>query len=62
MTILTSIYKGLNEISRFSYPGRGGGHFPTHFLYAWLAKNFDAYDVDGEASSSPGMGNFSGLG
>ena len=60
--VLASIYKGLNELSRSSHPGRGGGHFPTHFLYAWLAKNFDAYELVGEASSSPGMVKFSGLG
>ncbi|KAJ8430247.1 hypothetical protein Cgig2_009425 [Carnegiea gigantea] len=60
--ILTSIYKGLDEISRSSHPGRGGGHFPAHFLYAWLAKNFNVYELVGEASSSPGMVNFSGIG
>ncbi|KAJ8425658.1 hypothetical protein Cgig2_015326 [Carnegiea gigantea] len=60
--VLASIYKGINELSRSSHPGRGGGHFPTHFLYAWLAKNFDAYELVGEASSSPGMVKFSGLG
>ncbi|KAJ8430787.1 hypothetical protein Cgig2_023281 [Carnegiea gigantea] len=60
--VLASIYKGLNELSRSSHPGRGGGHFPTHFLYAWLAKNFDVYELVGEASSSPGMVKFSGLG
>ncbi|KAJ8427024.1 hypothetical protein Cgig2_001047 [Carnegiea gigantea] len=59
--VLASIYKGINELSRSSHPRRGGGHFPTHFLYAWLAKNFDAYELVGEASSSPGMVKFSGL-
>ncbi|KAJ8447007.1 hypothetical protein Cgig2_033576 [Carnegiea gigantea] len=49
--ILASIYKGLNEVSRSSHPGR-----------AWLAKNFDAYELVDEASSSPGMVKFSGLG
>jgi len=38
-----------------------GGYFPSHFLYAWLAKNFNAYELAGEASSSPGMVKFSGL-
>jgi len=38
-----------------------GGHFSAHFLYAWLAKNFDTYELAGEASSSPGMVMFSGL-
>ncbi|KAJ8421856.1 hypothetical protein Cgig2_024526 [Carnegiea gigantea] len=60
--VLASIYKGFNELSRSSHPGRGGGHFPIRFLYAWLAKNFDAYELIGEASSSPGMVKFSGLG
>ncbi|KAJ8426954.1 LOW QUALITY PROTEIN: hypothetical protein Cgig2_033235 [Carnegiea gigantea] len=60
--ILVSIYKGLNEILYSSHPGRGGGYFPTHFLYAWLAKNFDVYELVGEASSSPGMVKFSGIG
>ncbi|KAJ8422768.1 hypothetical protein Cgig2_013553 [Carnegiea gigantea] len=60
--VVASIYKGINELSRSSHPGRGGGHFPTHFLYAWLAKNFDAYELVGEPSSSPGMVKFSGLG
>ncbi|KAJ8431916.1 hypothetical protein Cgig2_016349 [Carnegiea gigantea] len=60
--VLASIYKGLNELSHSSHPGRGGGHFPTHFLYAWLAKNFDACELVGEASSSSGMVKFSGLG
>ena len=61
MAILASIYKGLNEISRSSHPGRGKGHFPAHFLYA-LAKNFDTYELDGEASSGPGIVKSSGLG
>ncbi|KAJ8430854.1 hypothetical protein Cgig2_003784 [Carnegiea gigantea] len=43
--ILASIYKGLNELSHSSHPGRSGGHFPAHFLCAWLAKNFDAYEL-----------------
>ncbi|KAJ8425239.1 hypothetical protein Cgig2_014338 [Carnegiea gigantea] len=60
--VIASIYKGLNELSRSSHPGRSGGHFPTYFLYAWLAKNFDAYELVGEASSSPGIVKFSGLG
>jgi len=60
--ILASVYKGLSELSRSSHPSRGGGHFFAHFLYAWLAKNFDAYELVGEASSSPGMVKFSGLG
>jgi len=59
--IFTSVYKGLNEISRSSHPGRGGGYFPTHFLYAWSAKNFDAYELAGEASSSSGTVKFSGI-
>ncbi|KAJ8449515.1 hypothetical protein Cgig2_005537 [Carnegiea gigantea] len=42
--ILASIYKGLNELSHSLHPGRSGGHFPAHFRYAWLAKNFDIYD------------------
>ncbi|KAJ8436963.1 hypothetical protein Cgig2_018910 [Carnegiea gigantea] len=46
--ILVSIYKGLNELSRSSHPDR--------------TKNFDAYKLVGEASSSPGMVKFSGLG
>ncbi|KAJ8420231.1 LOW QUALITY PROTEIN: hypothetical protein Cgig2_021587 [Carnegiea gigantea] len=58
---LASVYKGLNKISRSSCP-EVGGYFPAHFLYAWLAKNFDAYELAGEASSSPGMVKFSGLG
>ncbi|KAJ8424708.1 hypothetical protein Cgig2_025457 [Carnegiea gigantea] len=44
-TILVSIYEGLNEISSSSHPGRGGGYFPAHFLYTWLANNFDAYEL-----------------
>ncbi|KAJ8438055.1 hypothetical protein Cgig2_003591 [Carnegiea gigantea] len=59
--ILVSVYKALNEVSRSSHPSRSGGHFPTHFLYAWLAKNFDAYELVGEASFSPSMVRFSGL-
>ncbi|KAJ8420383.1 hypothetical protein Cgig2_032974 [Carnegiea gigantea] len=61
-TILTSIYEGLNEISHSLYPRRGGGHFRAHFLHACLTKNFDTSKLDGEASSSPGMVKFSGLG
>ncbi|KAJ8432328.1 LOW QUALITY PROTEIN: hypothetical protein Cgig2_032335 [Carnegiea gigantea] len=60
--ILTSIYKGLNEISHSSHPDRSGGHFPAHFLYAWLAKTFDMYELVNEASSSPEMVKLSGLG
>ncbi|KAJ8436755.1 hypothetical protein Cgig2_030113 [Carnegiea gigantea] len=44
MTILASVYKGLSEISHSSHLDRGGDYFPAHFLYAWLAKNFDAYE------------------
>ncbi|KAJ8434489.1 hypothetical protein Cgig2_021445 [Carnegiea gigantea] len=62
MAILASIYKGLNEISHSHILVEMGGHFPTHFLYAWLAKKFDAYKLPGEASSSLGMVKFSGLG
>ena len=61
LAILTSIYKGLTKISHSSRLGRGGGHFPIHFLYTWLAKNFDKYELDGETSSSPGIAKFSGL-
>ncbi|KAJ8422682.1 hypothetical protein Cgig2_000900 [Carnegiea gigantea] len=61
-TIFVSIYKGLNEIFHSSHPGRGGGHFSAHFLDAWLTKNFDTYKLDGEASSSPCMVKFNGLG
>ena len=60
--ILASIYKVLNEISRSSYPGKGGGYFPAHVLYAWLAKNFDVYELVGEASSGSGMVKFSDIG
>ncbi|KAJ8426539.1 hypothetical protein Cgig2_002059 [Carnegiea gigantea] len=60
--ILGSIYKGLNEISRSCHPGRGGGYFPAHFLYAWLAKNFDVCELVGEAFSSPGMVKFGDIG
>ncbi|KAJ8424349.1 hypothetical protein Cgig2_033468 [Carnegiea gigantea] len=60
--MFASVYKGLNEISRSSHPGRGGGYFPAHFLYAWSAKNFDACELTGEASSSPGVVKFSGIG
>ncbi|KAJ8438101.1 hypothetical protein Cgig2_015358 [Carnegiea gigantea] len=62
MAILMSVYKGLNEISYSSHPRRGGGYFLAHFLYAWLAKNFDAYELAGEASSSSVIVKFSGLG
>ncbi|KAJ8426600.1 hypothetical protein Cgig2_013177 [Carnegiea gigantea] len=61
-TILASVYKGLNEISRSLHLGRGGAYFSAHFLYAWLANNLDAYKLAGEASSSPGMVKFSGIG
>ena len=60
--ILASIYKGLNELSRSSHPGRSGDHFPAHFLYTWSAKNYDAYELVGEASASLGIVKFSGLG
>ncbi|KAJ8425622.1 hypothetical protein Cgig2_018407 [Carnegiea gigantea] len=57
IAILASIYKGLNELSRSSYPGRSRGHFPTHFLYAWLAKNFNAYELVGSQVLLPGRCN-----
>ncbi|KAJ8450500.1 hypothetical protein Cgig2_002185 [Carnegiea gigantea] len=60
--ILTSIYKGLNEISRSSHLGRSGGHFPAHVLYAWSAKNFDVSKLVGEASFSPAMVKFNSIG
>ncbi|KAJ8425756.1 hypothetical protein Cgig2_027504 [Carnegiea gigantea] len=50
-------YKCLNEISRSLDPGRGGGQFPAHFLYAWLAKNINTYALDARASSSLVMVN-----
>ena len=59
--ILAGVYKGFNEISGSSHHGRGAGHFPAHFLYAWLAKNFDVYELVGEASSSPGIMKFSSI-
>ncbi|KAJ8434938.1 hypothetical protein Cgig2_023935 [Carnegiea gigantea] len=59
---LLRVYKGLNEISRSSHLGRGGVYFPAYFLCACLAKNFDAYELAGEASSCRGMVKFSGLG
>ncbi|KAJ8435738.1 LOW QUALITY PROTEIN: hypothetical protein Cgig2_003160 [Carnegiea gigantea] len=62
MAILTSVYKGLNKISRSSHPGRGGGYFPANFFYAWLVKNFNAYELASKASSSLGMAKFSGIG
>ncbi|KAJ8423105.1 hypothetical protein Cgig2_004703 [Carnegiea gigantea] len=40
MAILTSIYKGINEISCSSHLGRSGGNLPTYFLYAWFVGNF----------------------
>ncbi|KAJ8434750.1 hypothetical protein Cgig2_001953 [Carnegiea gigantea] len=54
-TILASIYKRLSAISRSSHLGRSGGHVHTRFLYAWLAKNFDAYELAAEASFNPSM-------
>ncbi|KAJ8424464.1 hypothetical protein Cgig2_009781 [Carnegiea gigantea] len=38
------------------------GTFPANFLYAWLVKNFDTYELVSEVASSPGMLKFSGLG
>ncbi|KAJ8426961.1 hypothetical protein Cgig2_027685 [Carnegiea gigantea] len=59
--IFVSIYKGLNEISCFSHPSRGRGYFPAHFLYTWLAKSSDTYELAGHAFSSPGIVKFSGF-
>ncbi|KAJ8425987.1 hypothetical protein Cgig2_009494 [Carnegiea gigantea] len=59
--ILASVCKGPNEISRSSHPGRGRGHFPVHFLYTWLAKNFNTYELASEASSRLGMLSHSNL-
>ena len=62
MTILVSIYKGVNEIPYSSHPGTGRRHFSTHLFYAWLVTNFDIYELNFEAFSSLGMVKFSGLG
>ncbi|KAJ8430730.1 hypothetical protein Cgig2_001303 [Carnegiea gigantea] len=57
IAILASMYEGLNEISCSSHPSRGGGHFHAHLLYAWLVKNFDAYELVVEAFYSSCMVN-----
>ena len=61
-TIIARMYKRLNEITHSSHLSCGGGHFSSHFFYAWSAKNFDTYDLVGGASSSLGMVKFSVLG
>ncbi|KAJ8438628.1 hypothetical protein Cgig2_017966 [Carnegiea gigantea] len=39
-------------------PGRSRCRFPVDFLYPWLAKNFDTYKLNREASSSPRAKSF----
>ncbi|KAJ8424222.1 LOW QUALITY PROTEIN: hypothetical protein Cgig2_011633 [Carnegiea gigantea] len=58
-TIHISACRGLNEISRSSHPGRSGGYFPIIFFM--FAKNFDAYELVSEASSSLSIVKFSVL-
>ncbi|KAJ8432487.1 LOW QUALITY PROTEIN: hypothetical protein Cgig2_003564 [Carnegiea gigantea] len=60
MAILMSIYNGLNEISHSVHLVEVGAIFLS--ISFMLAKNFDAYKLAVEASSSPGMVKFSGLG
>ncbi|KNA23094.1 hypothetical protein SOVF_027810, partial [Spinacia oleracea] len=45
--VLTSIYRGLNSISRNSKPSYSKTFFPAHYLYAWLAYYFNTHhDAD----------------
>jgi len=61
-TILAGIYRGMGEICSSTHPVRKGGHIPWHFLYAWIAKYFQAYDFDDKVSSSLTMPKFGGFG
>ncbi|KAL2931549.1 Hexon-interlacing protein [Bienertia sinuspersici] len=41
--VLASIYRGLNELSHSSTPGRQCSNFPTHYVYAWTAQYFRSH-------------------
>ncbi|KAK9742196.1 hypothetical protein RND81_03G154600 [Saponaria officinalis] len=41
--VLASIYRGLNDISASSVPGKNSGYFAPHYVYTWLAKFYRSH-------------------
>ncbi|GFS40828.1 hypothetical protein Acr_00g0070760 [Actinidia rufa] len=60
--VLTSIYKGLNNIANSSTLGRSESYFPTHYLYAWLAYIFGTHYLIPFSLAGPKMTEYSGEG
>ena len=55
VSVLASIYNGLNEISCSSKPGTNAYFFPIHHLYGWLGEYFDTYFISPSWNHSPRM-------
>ncbi|KAL2893825.1 DNA damage-binding protein 2 [Bienertia sinuspersici] len=43
ISVLASIYRGLNEISHSLTPGRSCSNFPAHYVHAWTAQYFRSH-------------------
>ncbi|KAL0449523.1 UNVERIFIED_CONTAM: hypothetical protein Slati_1508700 [Sesamum latifolium] len=62
ISILASIYEGLNTIAISSRPARTSPSFPVHFVYAWLAYYFKTHYLVWQGLRGPKMTRFSGEG
>ncbi|KAL0444046.1 UNVERIFIED_CONTAM: hypothetical protein Slati_2127300 [Sesamum latifolium] len=62
ISVLASIYKGLNTIATSSRPARTSPSFPAHFVYAWLASYFKTHYPVWQELRGPKMTRFSGEG
>ena len=64
--VLTSIYRGLNGISKSTQPGQSYSYFPFHYVYGWLAFYFGTHylipdELQGPVQG-PKMSQYSGEG
>ncbi|XP_074298273.1 uncharacterized protein LOC141629116 [Silene latifolia] len=60
ITVLASIYKGLNGLATSMNPGYSRSFFPTHYLYGWIANYFDTYHAINPSPTGPHMTKYSG--
>ncbi|XP_074307513.1 uncharacterized protein LOC141642579 [Silene latifolia] len=60
--VLTSIYRGLNDLVRSSNPGYSKSYFPAHYLYGWLAYYFNTHHDVKPEPRGPSMVKYSGAG
>uniref|UniRef100_A0A803MDQ1 Aminotransferase-like plant mobile domain-containing protein n=1 Tax=Chenopodium quinoa TaxID=63459 RepID=A0A803MDQ1_CHEQI len=58
--VLTSIYRGLNELSTSAAPGRRPGFFPAHYVYIWIAKYFRSHRMSTHKYAGAHMIRFQG--